>query len=159
MPAGNCAEEYSSSGCRAQATTPKNYGDAFNANGGGIYAMQWTSSFIKLWFFPRDEVDQKIQDVIDMDPDSVDVSAFGLPETTFAGGRGCDVDEHFKEHRIIFDTTFCGDWGGNSWPSRCPSVTGKKRKESCEIYVGAHPEKYKETYWEINSIMVFKEGT
>jgi hypothetical protein len=40
-------------GCGIQATTSNSYGPSFNANGGGIYAMERTSSFIKIWFFPR----------------------------------------------------------------------------------------------------------
>ncbi|OJD32547.1 endo-beta-glucanase [Diplodia corticola] len=153
---GSCA---GSEGCRVRASTANSYGDAFNANGGGVYAMQWTSGAIKIWFFPRDRVDGELAQWLDADAaEGVDAAQFGLPQAAFAGGRGCDVDEHFVEHRLIFDTTFCGDWAGNAWPSTCPSVAGKKKKESCEIYVGAHPEAFEEAYWEINSIAVFKES-
>lgn len=41
------------SGCGVQAPTTNSYGPQFNANGGGIYATERTSSFIKVWFFPR----------------------------------------------------------------------------------------------------------
>lgn len=152
---GTCA---GSEGCRVRASTGKSYGDAFNANGGGVYALQWTSGAIKIWFFPRDKVDSEVAAWRDLDSGALDISRFGLPQAVFAGGRGCDVDTHFVEHRFIFDTTFCGDWAGNAWPSKCPSVEGKKKKQSCEIYVGAHPEAFKEAYWEINSIAIFKES-
>lgn len=157
-PAGNCALSFSSGGCRVQGSTENNYGDGFNSNGGGVYVMQWTSNTIKIWFFPRDKVDQEMQALLSVNSDSVDISKFGLPEATFAGGRNCNMADHFKEHRIIFDTTFCGDWAGSAWPSRCPSVNGKTRKESCEIYVGNNPDSYKDAYWEINSISIFKES-
>ncbi|KAB2572012.1 putative endo-1,3(4)-beta-glucanase [Lasiodiplodia theobromae] len=154
---GACSTNYSSTGCYAKTTIPNNYGDDFNANGGGIYTMQWTSDFIKIWFFPRDDIPPEAQSALNGECDSPDVSKFGPPQANFVGGRGCNVDAHFKEHRLIFDTTFCGDWAGNAWPSTCPSVAGKKPYESCAIYVGANPEKYKEAYWEVNSITVFKE--
>ncbi|OMP84383.1 putative endo-1,3(4)-beta-glucanase [Diplodia seriata] len=154
---GNCA---GSEGCRVRATTADSYGDAFNANAGGVYAVQWTSAAIKIWFFPRDRVESEVGEWLrDLDAGTaLDIARLGLPQAAFAGGRGCNVDEHFVEHRLIFDTTFCGDWAGNSWPSKCPSVAGKKKKESCEIYVGAHPEAFEEAYWEINSVAVFKES-
>lgn len=40
-------------GCGVQASTTNSYGPSFNAIGGGIYAMERTSTFIKVWFFPR----------------------------------------------------------------------------------------------------------
>jgi hypothetical protein len=41
------------SGCGVQAPTAQSYGPSFNAIGGGIYAMERTNNFIKVWFFPR----------------------------------------------------------------------------------------------------------
>jgi hypothetical protein len=35
-------------GCGVTATTPNSFGPSFNANGGGIYAMERTSSFVKV---------------------------------------------------------------------------------------------------------------
>lgn len=40
-------------GCGVQAPTANSYGPSFNSNGGGIYAMERTNSFIKVWFWPR----------------------------------------------------------------------------------------------------------
>ena len=42
-----------SSGCSVYAPTTNSYGPAFNANGGGWYAMERTDDFIKVWFWPR----------------------------------------------------------------------------------------------------------
>lgn len=41
------------SGCGVQAPTPDSYGPAFNNAGGGFYAMERTSTFIKVWFWGR----------------------------------------------------------------------------------------------------------
>ena len=41
------------SGCGVQAPTTNSYGPSFNSNGGGFYAMERTSTFIKVWFWPR----------------------------------------------------------------------------------------------------------
>ena len=40
-------------GCGVQATTPNSYGKSFNGAGGGFYAMERTSTFIKVWFWSR----------------------------------------------------------------------------------------------------------
>ncbi len=41
------------SGCGVQATSANSYGPGFNSAGGGFYAMERTSSFIKVWFWSR----------------------------------------------------------------------------------------------------------
>jgi len=42
-----------SGGYDVDDTRPLSYGDAFNANAGGYYVMEWTDAAIKIWFFPR----------------------------------------------------------------------------------------------------------
>ncbi|RAL64600.1 hypothetical protein DID88_001633 [Monilinia fructigena] len=39
-------------GCGISDTRTNSYGAGFNSNGGGIYAMEWTSSHIRVYFFP-----------------------------------------------------------------------------------------------------------
>lgn len=101
-------------GCAVGSSKANDYGTGFNTNGGGVYAMQWTSSFIKLWFFPRGSIPSSIT------AGSPDVSTFGTPQANFDGGS-CNIDSHFVNHRIVFDTTFCGDWAGSVYASSgCP---------------------------------------
>ena len=78
--------------------------------------MEWTSAYIKIWFFPRDAI-----------PDSIsssgipDVGTFGMPVAFFAGD--CDIDAHFYDHSLIFNTDFCGQWAGNTWQvDGCPML-------------------------------------
>ena len=42
-------------GCAVQASVPKSYGKSFNAAGGGFYAMERTTTSIKVWFWTRDD--------------------------------------------------------------------------------------------------------
>jgi hypothetical protein len=49
--------------------------------------MQWTSQFIKLWFFPRGAIPASIT------AGAPDVSAFGTPQANFDGGS-CDIDSY-----------------------------------------------------------------
>jgi len=88
-------------GCAVGSSKSNDYGTNFNSNGGGVYAMQWTSAFIKLWFFPRNAIPASIT------AGTPDVTQFGTPQADF-DGASCSIDSHFVNHRLIFDTTFCG---------------------------------------------------
>lgn len=92
---------YNGAGCGAFSGASNSFGSSFNANGGGVYAMEWTSDAIKVWFFPRGSIPS------DIDSGTPDPSGWGLPFSIF-NGPSCDIDANFQNHQIIFDTTFCG---------------------------------------------------
>ncbi|TVY82219.1 putative endo-1,3(4)-beta-glucanase [Lachnellula suecica] len=127
------------------------YGDPFNAGGGGVYAMQWTSDFIKIFFFPRSAIPA---DIIAGNPDP---TQWGLPTANFDTAFGdCDIDACFPPQTIYFDTTFCGgNAGGASWTSwtDCSSKTGLS---TCEEYVRTQPGAFDEAYWLVNSVKVYQ---
>ncbi|OAL31654.1 hypothetical protein AYO20_08197 [Fonsecaea nubica] len=105
-------------GCGAFDTHSNSYGPGFNSNRGGVYAMEWTSDAIKIWFFPRNSIPS------DIASGTPDPSGWGSPASIF-NGPGCDIDANFEDHRIIFDTTFCGDWADATWSSGgCAARTG-----------------------------------
>jgi hypothetical protein len=87
-------------GCGVLSSSTQTYGKGFNAIGGGVYAMEWTSSAIKLWFFPRNAIPTNIKN------GNPSTASWGLPQANY---QGCNIDAHFKSHNIVFDTTFCGD--------------------------------------------------
>jgi hypothetical protein len=124
-------------GCAVTAKGSNTYGTPFNQHGGGVYAMQWTSSFIKIWFFPKGQVPHSI------DIGKPTVSDFGTPQVSFAGS--CDIDSHFKEHRLVFDTTFCGDWAGNIFAdSGCTQSYAGNNMASCVDYVANNPSAFRQ---------------
>jgi len=112
------------------------YGTGFNAIGGGVYAMQWTSDYIRVWFFPRGSVPA------DITTGTPNPSAWGLPAANLQGD--CDIDEHFQQHKIIFDTTFCGEYAGVKWndTTSCYASTGYP---TCPEFVAAQPAAFKES--------------
>lgn len=93
-------------GCGVQEGGPASYGDGFNAAKGGVYAMEWTSSAINMWFFGRNNIPNGATGA------NPDPSTWGNPTASFQGGSNCNIDDHFKDNQIVFDTTFCGDWAG-----------------------------------------------
>ncbi|MDI1488190.1 MAG: hypothetical protein OHK93_007464 [Ramalina farinacea] len=137
-------------GCGVQTGGSGSYGDGFNNGQGGVYAMEWTSGSIDIWFLPRG--DGRITNALS---DSPDPTQWGAAMAAFQGGQGCTIDDHFMNNNIVFDTTFCGDWAGSVWSS---DATCSSKAATCQDYVSAHPEAYTNAYWTINSLKVYSSS-
>jgi hypothetical protein len=131
------------------------YGTKFNAAGGGVYAMDWTSTYISVWFIPRGSklYNEHFSGNATSSPDP---SKWGLPIAHFSGS-GCDYVERFKNLRLIFNITFCGKFAGDEkeWSKSCAAKTGAA---TCKEYVLDHPEKFEEAYWEVASVKWFQQN-
>jgi len=133
-------------GCQIQDPAAGSYGTAFNEQGGAVIATEVTSQGIKIWSFPRAKIPANME--------NPDPNTWGTPVAAFAGE--CDIDKHFKDMSILFDTTFCGQWAGEEhvWAK---SECGKKAP-TCQKYVEENPEASKEAYWLVNSVKVYQAG-
>ncbi|KAI9834800.1 MAG: hypothetical protein M1819_002886 [Sarea resinae] len=136
----------SNDGCQIQDSRTSSYGSAFNSANGGVYAMEWTSSDINVWFWTRGSAPS------DVSGSSPDPSGWGEPVAQFQGD--CTIDSSFKDLQIVFDTTFCGDWAGNSWTGSCASLA-----DTCTDYVGQNPSAFADAYWTINSLKVYTDSS
>ena len=95
-------------GCGVQAPTANSYGPSFNAIGGGIYAMERTSTFIKVWFFPRTgsipaDVKSGAASIVTdnwVSPSHFVALKFADPNT--AGYSDRILPEHRLRHRLTF---------------------------------------------------------
>lgn len=148
-------EQPENSGCAISSYNPQSYGVGLNANGGAVYAMQWTSNAITIWFFPRDKIPADVARSIipgDTNPGSPDPTKWGRPVAHFCGD-GCNIDQHFKDMKLVINTAFCGDWAGNTWDaSSC-----KAKAPTCNEYVAKNPQAFVDAYWLINDIKVFED--
>ncbi|PYH50049.1 glycoside hydrolase family 16 protein [Aspergillus saccharolyticus JOP 1030-1] len=141
------ADQSSNAGCGITSSSSQSFGSPFNSLGGGVYATEWTSSAINIWFFPRGSIPA------DITSGSPIPSTWGTPAASFAGS--CDIDSHFNAMQIVFDTTFCGDWAGNVWSSgSCASYAS-----SCTDYVANNPSAFEDAYWTINSLKVYQDSS
>ncbi|KAI0274329.1 endo-beta-glucanase [Russula aff. rugulosa BPL654] len=137
----------SNEGCGVQATVQNNYGPMFNNNGGGWYAMERTTTFIKVWFWPR-QASNVPSDVRNGNSDSINTDAWGTPTAYFPNTQ-CDINSKFTPSNIIINLTFCGDWAGTVYgSSRCPGT--------CEDYVNNNPGAFSNAYFEFNSVSVYQ---
>ncbi|KAF2737302.1 hypothetical protein EJ04DRAFT_533108 [Polyplosphaeria fusca] len=133
-------------GCGIESASGSSFGTSLNSVSGGVYAMEWTASAIKIWFWPRASVPAALG------KSNPNPSEWGLPDANFAGN--CDFNRHFKDHRLVIDTTFCGDWAGVVWDS---NPTCKNLAKSCQDFVANNPGQYAESYWRINSLKVYSQ--
>ncbi|KAK0361841.1 hypothetical protein LTR02_016854 [Friedmanniomyces endolithicus] len=148
----NCAAAGGYTGCGVSATKPNNIGTPFNQASGGVYAMEWTSTAIRIWFFSRNEVPASIIEANDAGPDP---NAFGVPVANFQGS--CDIDAHFFNHSMVFDTTFCGSYAGNTWQGDgCPLIDPTNGWQSCDDFVATNPQAFVDAYWEVNHLKVYQ---
>lgn len=136
-------------GCEVQATTPGNIGYPFNAGGGGVYVMEWLSAGVEIWFFPRDSIPESITS------GNPDPSTFGLPMANFQGS--CNIDQHFYDHKLVFDTDFCGSYAGETWGvDGCPIIDPLNAWQSCNDFVAANPQAFVDAYWGVNYLNIFQ---
>lgn len=145
----NDADGYSGCNYLPPTSDMSTYGDSFNAVGGGVYAMDWTSDAIRIWHFPRGSIPQ---DIVDKAPDP---SGWGTPQALFGGGTGlysCDVETSFANMNIIINLDLCGSYAGNLWGvnNQCDDFA-----TTCEEWVGNNPSQLTNVFWEINYVDVY----
>lgn len=97
----NAPNQPTNAGCSIGDISNLTFGPEFNNAGGGVFATEWTSDFIKIWFFPRGTFPD---DIVSSTPAPSD--NWGTPNSMFQGPF--KIDDHFKDLQIVFDTTFCG---------------------------------------------------
>lgn len=144
----NAAGQGTNQGCQVGTPNSATYGSSFNANGGGVYALEWTDDAISIYFFQRGSIPS------DVSSGSPDPSSWGNPVAKFEGS--CDIPQFFQNNQLVFDTTFCGDWAGATWStSGCAST----QYPTCESFVQNNPSAFKDAYWQVNSLKVYSESS
>ena len=159
QPATDCSvyasDQYNNQGCGINADNAV-VGSAFNSLSsdvsggvGGIYALEWvTDQYIRSFFFSRDNIPADL--VGDGSDGPPQPDTWGAPYARFELGDSICSSDHFADNQIVFDTTFCGDWAGNTFASDCST------EMSCTDYVKYNPSDFAETYWLINYISVYE---
>ncbi|OAX36221.1 glycoside hydrolase family 16 protein [Rhizopogon vinicolor AM-OR11-026] len=146
--AGNNCDAYATGneGCGVTINDNKSYGPEFNNNGGGWYAIERSSSYIKIFFWER--TSGFVPSDITSPGSSIDTSTWGTPAAYFPD-TDCDFPSHFGPHNIVINLTFCGDWAGSVYPwSGCPST--------CVDYVNDNPSAFDNAYFEFNSLNIYQ---
>ncbi|TKA82877.1 hypothetical protein B0A55_00955 [Friedmanniomyces simplex] len=144
----NASGQSANAGCSIDTSNTQTYGAGFNANNGGVYATNYDSSAISVYFFPRGSIPS------DITSGSPDPSSWGQPLAQFQGG--CDIASKINDQQIVFDLAFCGDWAGEVWSS---DSTCSAKASTCNDYVQNNPAAFTDAYWSINSLRVYSIGS
>jgi hypothetical protein len=121
------------------------YGPTFNANGGGIMAMELRSAGIRVWQFARSSIPS------DITSHTPDPSTWSTPMADFPN-TNCDIGSHFKNQSIIADIDVCGSWAGatsvysTEWG--CPS--------DCTTYAANNPSAFDNAYFEFGNFTIYQ---
>ncbi|GAB0142053.1 hypothetical protein EsHS_00002618 [Epichloe bromicola] len=116
---------------------------------GGVYAMEWTKDFIKVYSWRNGAAPSNIGS------DAPDTSSWGTP-TMHLKSSSCDIDKVFKNQRLIVNIALCGNPVGDSpgpW-DQCKAVT----KSTCADYVRYNPSAFDNVYFKIKDIRVFGQN-
>mmetsp|Transcript_114169 Transcript_114169/g.286869 ORF Transcript_114169/g.286869 Transcript_114169/m.286869 type:complete len:566 (+) Transcript_114169:116-1813(+) len=138
-------------GC-SQIGPADSMGPSFNARGGGTYAAQWApldtgGGYFRTWFWPNGT---EPADLIAGKPNP---DAWGLPYSRYDLSPTSCPTSHFKNMRLVFDLTFCGDMAGVSYAEKCPAEAARM---SCEELVSNHPEAFQDAYWSIRRLETYQ---
>lgn len=129
LQASNCyvsaPNQASNAGCGISASSAQSYGAGFNSAGGGVYATEWTSSAISIWFWPRNAIPG------DVSGGNPNPAGWGTPVAKFAGG--CDIDAKFKDMQIVwiflFPFIYLYLFRSLLYTPPPPLIHGKKKKK------------------------------
>jgi hypothetical protein len=86
----NAPRQATNAGCLIKSPSFQTFGNGFNAIGSSIYAAEWTSTAISIYFFARNAIPA---DITSGNPDP---SGWGEPR---AGD--CDIDSHLVDQKIV----------------------------------------------------------
>merc|ERR1711971_887511 len=102
-----------------------------------------------MWFWMHADVPS---DIVQKKPDP---SQWGMAYAYWPFGEWC-TSNHFENLSILFDLYFCG-WAGEdaTWSDQCGTVANG---QTCQEFVMNNPSYFRDAYWLINYMDVYKLG-
>jgi len=142
------------SGCTVGMTSQNSYQAGFATAGGGVYATQYDTSGIYLWFWSRPDVPSSLS----ASSTGINISDWGTPMASFPNDQACNTTEFFKPQQLIFDITLCGDWAGvpGIYDSQCYNA-GPNHDCYLDNVVG-NGSNYDEAYFEVSYVRTYATG-
>lgn len=137
-------------GCGILDGSTSSFGSGVQNSGGRVVAMEWTDDFIRVWSWAKGSTPS---DVLGGTPNP---DSWGKPAQLFDGANA-HIKDRFGAQKMIFDTTFCGDWAGQTWADDgCVAKTGF---QTCKEYVAFRGSDFTESYWELNAVKIYQKKT
>ncbi|KAI1662647.1 glycoside hydrolase family 16 protein [Daldinia decipiens] len=133
-----------------QGCSASEISSTFGSPSGGIFALEWTDDFLKIWDWPRDGAPKDISS-----GQPAPGSAWGQPSYVISK---CNVDKAFKDMKMVLNVNFCGVAGQTGqWDTSCKATTGFG---TCNEYVAAKGGDFESSNFKVKDIKVYelKEG-
>lgn len=153
-PASNCdiyaRGQLPSQGC-SQRGPLNSMGTIFNENSGGTFAGEWDPSpqarHFRTWYWPAGT---EPEDLVAKAPDPI---SWGTPFSHFRLEETSCPPRRFRNMRLVFDLTFCGEAANSSYARSCPEAA---LHESCTDYILSVQQP--EAYWSVRTLDVYQRG-
>jgi len=152
----NCSTAAGSdSGCTVNDTATNSYGPGFAAAGGGVYACEFSTSAIRMWFWTRSDIPSNLS----VGASTVDTSTFGTPVAQYDAST-CNFAQYFGPQTLTIDTTLCGTYAGvpSLLEETCPPLVGTNTCYTTYV-INEQEATYANAYWEINYVNVYSTST
>jgi hypothetical protein len=135
-------------GCVVTETKSNSFGSGFAGQGGGVFAMQWDTDGIAMWYFARGSVPSNIGISSSPDPTTWGNASAWYPAS------GCNPSTSFGPQIITLYIDICGAFAGDAstFASTCSSVA-----PNCSALVD-DPTNYANAFWSINYLQVYTNG-
>ncbi|EMD33563.1 glycoside hydrolase family 16 protein [Gelatoporia subvermispora B] len=134
-------------GCSVSSPYSSTYGPTFNADGGGWFVVERTSSAVSIWFWERG--DGTVPAAVSGGASTIDTGSWSTtPIAYFPSSSTCDLSTNLQSHNIIINTMLCGPWAGSRYSaSGCPGT--------CIDYVNSNPSAFSNAYWDFAALRVY----
>ncbi|EIM85938.1 uncharacterized protein STEHIDRAFT_58644 [Stereum hirsutum FP-91666 SS1] len=143
-------------GCAINETAPNSFGEGFAQNGGGVWAAQFDTSGIFIWFWSRGNIPVSILN--STSTSDLSISEWGTPSAAYLPSSTSDIADTFGDQQLVIDITLCGDWAGlgTFYNATCGSLgrTGLCYNDTV-IGDGAN---FDDAFFEINYLRAYSNG-
>lgn len=142
--------QWNNQGC-SQNGPAASMGNSFHSGGGGTYAFDWDpeAGHLRAWFW---QAGYEPLDVLQKHPEP---DGWGKPYSYFRLAPETCSTQHFRNMRLVFDLSLCGDLAGPTFEESCPEAA---KVMTCRQFVEEHPENLTEAYWKIRTLDVYQRS-
>ncbi|KAI1418671.1 glycoside hydrolase family 16 protein [Hypoxylon sp. FL1857] len=131
-----------------QGCSASEYSTTFGSASGGIFAMEWTSDYLKIWDWPRLTAPA---DILTGKP--APSLLWGTPSYVI---KTCNIDKAFKDMKMVLNIDFCAVAGQpDKWGASCKAKTGYA---TCNEYVAKKNDDFAPANFKVKDIKIYQLG-
>jgi len=154
--ATSCDANADPGACGFSDDSASTFGPGFNSAGGGVFALQFDTSGIKMWFFQAGKVPS---DITSFAPSP---STWGTPRMSVPTSN-CSPTSFFTDLMMVVDTNLAGSfteglWGTDNAGGQATSCKTQTGVATAAEYVTSHGSAFgDDAQWKINGFYVYNQ--